>query len=69
MYSYPYAAPVPPDLAWTGDAVGLVFMVAGILAVATLLGVVLRAGRQRVEPRTPIVSILRHSVRLPRVAA
>lgn len=69
MYSYPYAASLPPMLTWAGDTVGVVLMVTGLIVAVTLITLARHAGRERVERTAPILTILSDFVRLPRAAA
>lgn len=69
MFFYPYAAPLPSTLAWTGDTVGVALMAAGLVSATILVALAWQAAHRRVVRTVPMISVLSGRPQLPRAAA
>lgn len=69
MYFYPYAAPLPSTLAWTGDTVGVALMGVGLSVATFIFAVAWLAFHRRVVRTVPMISVLSGRPQLPRAAA
>jgi hypothetical protein len=69
MYFYPYAAPLPLALDWTGDTVGVALLGVSLSVATFIFAIAWRGFHRRVVRTVPVIPILSGRTQIPRAAA